>query len=163
MLAEADESDWTVWDVRPAGRVWDYRPTSVPAAFQAVADVEAEPDARDAYTALLDALGHNHSGTPYPAMVPGVRLLVDLVPLVQGWQLATVLEVLTDCFLWTRSEGEFTAADGRKFHLGDDTAAMVRSLRPMLEQLCQRQDDEVPQRAAVGLLQALDDERESHG
>lgn len=155
VLAEVRATDWTLWDVPLAGRLWDYQPQSVPAAFQALTSVADESAARTAYTALLNALGHNHSGTPYPAMVPGARLLADLAPLVGGWQLFAVVEVLHDCFLWTRGEADFITADGRKLNLADDTAAAVTSLRPVLEQLAVNEDEPV-QRAAKSLLSTLD-------
>lgn len=157
VLAEARATDWALWDVRPADRLWAYRPESVPAAFDGIVAVEDEAGSQTAYHRLMDALGHDHSGTPYPAMVAGVRLLAELVPLLHGWQLATVVDVLTDCWGWTRGDGAFVARDGRAYHLGDDTAQAVRSVRPTLERRLRRDDDDEPARPALAeLLDLLD-------
>lgn len=156
VLAEARATDWALWDVRPADRLWAYRPESVPAAFDGIAAVQDEPGSHAAYHRLMDALGHDHSGTPYPAMVPGARLLAELVPLLRGWQLATAVEVLTDCLGWTRGDGDFVTRDGRRHDLGDDVAAAVRSVRPALERLVRRDDDEPARPALTELLDALD-------
>lgn len=155
VLTEARTLDWSVWEVPASDRLWTYKPEMVPAAFDAIPAVADEADAQAAYNTLLDALAHNHSVTPYPAMVPGVRLLSELVPLLAGWQLATVVEVLTECFLWTGDEGVFTAKDGRTYNLAGDTAAAVRSVRPALEQLAQRRDAEPARRGVADLLRAL--------
>lgn len=155
VLAEARATDWALWDVRPADRLWDYRPESVPAAFDAIAAVVDEPGSQAAYHRLMDALGHDHSGTPNPAMVPGVRLLAELVPLLHGWQLAAVIDVLTDCLAWTRGDGEFVAHDGRTYNLSDDTAQAVQLVRPTLEQLVRRNDDQPARPALSELLDLL--------
>ncbi|MCC2321245.1 hypothetical protein [Cellulomonas xiejunii] len=122
ILAEAEAIDWALWDVQPQDRLWDYRASSVPAAFACIAGVRSKSDADDAYNRIMDALGHNHSGTPYPAMVAGARLLAELVPLLRGWQSATVVNVLTDCYLWTRGEAEVVTKDGRTYDPGAETA-----------------------------------------
>ena len=158
VLAEARATDWALWDVRPANRLWAYRPESVPAAFDGIAAVRDEAGAQAANNRLMNALGHDHSGTPYPAMVPGARLLAELVPLLHGWQLATVLEALTYCFGWTHGDGEFVANDGRTYNLGDDTAQAVRSVRPTLVQLVRRDDAEQARPSAIELLEALDED-----
>lgn len=41
VLAAAQDTDWSVWDVRPDGRLWDYRPEAVPRAFEALTRTEA--------------------------------------------------------------------------------------------------------------------------
>ncbi len=157
VLAEVYESDWSLWDVPRSDRLWDYRPETVPSAFAAIMQIETEDVAHEAYNGLLNALGHNHSGTPYPAMVDGTKFLADLVPLLDGWRLAAVLDVLTDCFLWTRGEGTFTARDGREYDLGNDTAAHVEALRPVLHHVA-TDDPDRPERApAAELLEVLDE------
>ena len=119
--------------------------------------MRSKSDADDAYNRIMDALGHNHSGTPYPAMVAGARLLAELVPLLRGWQSATVVNVLTDCYLWTRGEAEVVTKDGRTYDPGAETARAVRSVRSALETLL-REDDEPARLAAAELLEVLDDE-----
>lgn len=111
----------------------------------------------DAYNGLMDALGHNHSGTPYPAMIPGARLLAELAPLLAGWPLTVALEALTDCFLWTRDGEPDFVAGGRTHNLATDIAATVLALRPELERLREQAGDTAFARAAAGLLDALAD------
>ena len=161
-MIEARTTDWSVWDVPATGRLWAYKPESVPSAFDAIPAVIDEVDARAAYNSLLDALGHNHSGTPYPAMVPGVRLLTELVPLLGGLQLAAVVETLTECFLWTREEGGFTTKGGRTYNLAEDTAAALRSVRPTLERVA-REPGHAARRGATNLLRALSEDGHERG
>lgn len=129
----------------------------MPAAFARIAAVQSKSDADHAYYLIMDALGHNHSGTPYPAMVAGARLLAELVPLVHGWQSETVVSALTDCYLWTQGEAEIITKDGRTYDPGAETARDVRSVRPTLENLL-REDDEPARLAAAGLLEVLDED-----
>lgn len=154
ILAEAEAIDWALWDVQPPDRLWDYQPASVPAALASVTGVRSKSDADRAYNRIMDALGHNHSATPYPAMVAGARLLAELVPLVRGWQAVTVVDVLTDCYLWTQGEAEIVTKDGRTYDPGAETAQAVRSVLPALEAL--REDDEPSRLAAAELLEVLD-------
>lgn len=160
VLDEARTIDWSIRDTPLDGySIWEYRPASVPAAFQRITSVNSKQDADRAYGALLNALGHDHSGTPYPAMGVGARLLAELVPLVSGWPLAAVVETLTECYLWTRGTGSVTAADGRTYDLAEETADAVRSALPALEVVARGVEGEPGQAGATDLLRALQEDK----
>ncbi|MCC2322278.1 hypothetical protein [Cellulomonas xiejunii] len=67
-----------------------------------------------------------------------------------------MVEVLTDCLLWTRGQGEFVTDDGTTHHLGDDTLEAIDSVRPTLELLVQS-GDEPALPALADLIAALHD------
>ncbi len=160
-LSQVRAVDWALWDVPTPDRRHGYRPDQVPPAFKALASAGTAEASGAAYNRLMDALGHNHSGTPYPAMVPGVRLLAEFVPTLTGWSLSAALSVLTDCYLWTREEPEFRTADGRVHNPEKEIARHVRALLPLVRSFACGEDPAVG-RASEELIGALLDHAGGH-
>lgn len=102
---------------------------------------------------FLDAVGHDHSGTPYAAMGPAALLLARLVPHL-GAGAAAGMEALTDCVSWTLDEPTFTGPDGAECDLAGETAKAARALAPLADSW-RSAHDEARRRAATGLLEVL--------
>ncbi len=136
-------------------RLFDYNADRVVPAFESLARAASTGEAQNAYNELLDAIGHNHSGTPYAAMAPAVRLLAQLVPLLDAGGPAG-MEVVTDCLLWSAGVPVFIGPNGSEHNLGIEILADANALRALAERWKEDPDDR-RQRAATGLLEALAD------
>jgi hypothetical protein len=124
---------WATWAIPLPNRLLAYRPDSVGPAFERLARAHTHNEGRAAYNVLLDAVGHNHSGTPYAAMSPAAPLLARLVPLLAAGSPAG-MEALTDCALWSRGEPPFDGPDGQTHHLGQETRAALQTLEALAHQ-----------------------------
>jgi len=88
-------------------------PAVVTSAVRQLRLVRSEQEGWDAYNAVLDAIGHNHSGWLYDAAGPAAAILVAVTHATQGWARRTALEILIDCLAWVRPEQRFIDIDGR--------------------------------------------------
>ncbi|WP_116953218.1 hypothetical protein [Jiangella endophytica] len=146
---------WPAWAVPAVDRPWAYDPGGVVPAFEALVAVTDETSAVRAYHQLLGALAHNHSGSPYPAIVPGVRGLAASVPQMRGWSLATALDVLTDSWLFTIDDTACRTADGQVHDL-TEVQGLVSSIAPLVRQIAERRESPELGRA-LELLRVIDD------
>jgi hypothetical protein len=155
LLREVRESDWAAWSIPYPGRLFDYEPERVPTAFESLVSADGDEERRRAYNRMLDAVGHNHSGTPYAAMVPATRLLARLIPLLDK-SAPVALEALVDCVRWSQGEPPFVGPDGRTHEPGPETLRNALALRALIEEWS-RDDD--PRRCgpARDLLKLADD------
>ena len=148
-------TDWTQWDVPWADYLWAYEPTSVVPAFEALAAVRTKDDARQAYHRFLNAVAHDHSGTPYPAIVEGVRHLVALIPHLESWATETAVSALVECYLFTADEVAARSVDGMSHDL-TEVHRLAVTIRPLLNRLAA--DHDHPARAAAtDLLNTIED------
>lgn len=87
VLAQVRGTDWQAWAIPLPDRLFAYDPGSVVPAFEALVLASSPEYAFDAYNGMLDAIAHNHSGTPYAAMAPAAELLAarKLGPLARHW------------------------------------------------------------------------------
>ncbi|KQR16831.1 hypothetical protein [Cellulomonas sp. Leaf334] len=155
VLTEVRRADWQAWAMPLPHRRSAYDSSRVVPAFEAFAKASTPRQADDAYNLFLDAVGHNHSGTPHAAMAPGARLLARLVPHL-GAGGAAGMEALTDCVSWTFDEPAFTGPDGAECDLAGATAQAARALAPLANSWM-RSGDVSRRRAAAGLLDVLAD------
>ena len=93
LLYEVDRTAWEDID----GPEW-YRPTEVPTAFRQVISVTDESSLWDAYNAMLFAVGNNHCGTYYPAVLFALPFIVELAsdpprPIVQECCLEIIIDL----------------------------------------------------------------------
>jgi hypothetical protein len=135
VMDEVRAMDWSSWEIQIPGRISAYDPESVVPAFEAIVAVADQAASKRAYDVMLDAIAHNHSGTPYPAMIPATAFLVRMGPSVEPWALTTIVDVLTDCMLWSQDEPEFTGPDHRTYLMGVEIARSCLDLRPLIEPL----------------------------
>ncbi len=105
-------ADWAQWDVPWVDYLWAYEPMRVVPAFESLAAVTTEAEGRRARDCFLNAVAHNHSGTPYPAIVDGVRHLVALIPLLDDWGAEAAVTALVDCYLFTGNDVDVRTIDG---------------------------------------------------
>lgn len=73
---------------------------SVLDALRRIDQAQDSAAAEAAYHFTLDAVGHNHSGWLYPAVVPAAPFLLRLATGARTWGRLTALEVLTDVLNW---------------------------------------------------------------
>ncbi len=152
-MARVHSTDWQAWAIPLRGRVSTYDAALVVPAFEAFVTASSPDQAHDAYNAFLDAVGHNHSGTPFAAMAPGARLLAQLVPHLEAGGPAG-MEALTDCVWWSSDEPRFTGPDGVECDLAHETTEAARALSALARSwLCS--GDEEHRRAAASLLEVL--------
>jgi hypothetical protein len=139
--------DWTAHGADPA---------VVTSAVRQLRRVRSEQEGQDAYNAVLDAVGHNHSGWLYDATGPAAAILVAVVRATRGWARRTALEILIDCLAWVRPEQRFIDADGRTRGVKAALRAAVTSLGAELHMIAADSDTTVPvAKSANDLLHAL--------
>lgn len=153
VLARVRDTDWQAWAIPLPARVFTYDAARVVPAFEAFVAASSPEQAEDAYNAFLDAVGHNHSGTPFAAMAPGARLLAQLIPHLDVGGPAG-MEALTDCVCWSSDEPTFTGPDGVECDLADATAEAARELAALARNWLSS-GDEAHRRAAASLLEVL--------
>jgi len=154
LLEEVRGIDWSVWSISLPNRLFVYEPDRVLPAFHSLAEARTEREASDAYSALLSAIGHNHSGTPYTVMSAATPLLARLVPLLTV-SAAAGMDAVTDCALWSAGEPPFTGPDGQVHDLGQDTRRALQSLEPLARRWLEQASGARQTEAAAGLLEAL--------
>ncbi len=154
LLSDVRLIDWAGWAIPLPNRLFAYEPDSVIPAFERLASARTPDEGQHAYNALLDAVGHNHSGTPYTAMSPAAPLLARLVPLLT-YSGPAAMDALTDCALWSRGEPAFLGPDGHTHHLEQETRAALRTLEDLARLWAESGIDEARRGAGRGLLEAL--------
>lgn len=155
MLDAIRATDWTRWDVPWADYLWAYEPASVAPAFEALAAVRTKDEARQAYHRFLNAVAHDHSGTPYPAIVEGVRHLVALIPHLEPWATEAAVSALVECYLFTADEVAAQTVDGVSHDL-TEVHRVAASILPLLSRLAADQGQPA-QAAATDLLNTIED------
>ena len=153
VLDEVRRTDWRAWAIPLPDRLFDYSPESVIPAFESLAQASSPKEAQAAYNEMLDAIGHNHSGTPYAAMAPATPLIAALVPHL-GAGASAGMDVIADCVCWTSREARFFGPDNREHDLAVETLAAARSLDSLAQRWLEDHDDR-RRRAAAGLLEVL--------
>ena len=98
-------------------------------------------EARAAYDDMLDAIGHNHSGTLYAGAGPAAVALADFARAAAGWPRWAAIEVLTECVLWSSGDQP-----------NREEAAAIRAAAASLHDLDTSDDGDVPTRRALGEL-----------
>lgn len=83
------------------------------AALQALEAVETEEQAQDAYNRLLYAVGNNHAGTYYPALLQVLPFLRELLDHPRARVRETVLDILIDVAFSFEPEPEFAEVGGQ--------------------------------------------------
>ena len=123
--------------------------------------VESMQDAMRAYSEVLDAVGHNHSGWLYDAAGPAAPILVAIVRDFEGWTRWAALEVLIDSLAWVRPEQQFVDADGYRGSVSDALRETVAGLGADLQAMASDLDLGSPvSKSAAHLLQALRESEE---
>ena len=153
VLTDVRRVDWQAWAIPRPDRLFDYDSSRVVPAFEAFAQATSPGEADLAYNLFLDAVAHNHSGTPYAAMAPAAPLLSRLVPHL-GAGAAEGMEALTCCVAWTFDGPAFTGPDGVECDLAGECAEAARALAPLANSW-RHSGDESRRRAAAGLLEVL--------
>lgn len=74
----------------------DYRPDDVPAALSSMSTAASGSEAKNAYQAVLSAIGNSHAGTWYPAAAAAVEHIIELAASNQTWVRHSAQEVLRD-------------------------------------------------------------------
>jgi hypothetical protein len=54
--------------------------------------------------------------------------------------MAIILDVLTDCMLWSHHEPDFNCPGSRTYRMGDEIARSCLALRPMVEPLSEAEE-----------------------
>lgn len=153
VLEAVRQTDWASWMIPGWGGPFEYRHDRIIPAFESLILASSAEQARAPYDEMLDALGHNHSGTAFPAMAPGTRLLARLIPHL-GVGAAPAMEVVVDAVLWTSSRPAFHGPDGLHYDLGLETFEAAVTLGALAEQW-QRGDDGDRKGAAAALMGVL--------
>lgn len=131
---------------------------AVPVAFEWILAADTRPAAEAAYAAMLDAIGHNHSGQLYEPSVPAAPLLVQVVRETEGWSRWAAIEVLIDCLSWVQDDQQFIDHQGTAVHLTHVLQTAVEDLRDGLRTMAVDQRSAVPTaQSARELLRALDE------
>lgn len=152
LLNEVRNFDWAAWAIEVPDRRSSYDPKHVPAAF----DQLALSLGREGYRTFLNAIGHDHSGGPYPSMVPGSAFLARLVPLLPMPQAAAAMDAMADVVGWTWNEAHFIDPDGSLCAFG----LRVRQEAQRLLRLARKwifEGDDAQRFAAVELMEILAD------
>ncbi len=90
----ATEVDWSAYTMPPSTD--DYRPEDVPLAFRQLLSSTTQLQAESAYSAVLESIAHNHSGSLYPAAAPAAGLLTRIAVETTGLSRQTALQLLAD-------------------------------------------------------------------
>jgi len=125
--------DWAAWSMPPATE-W-YLPARVPAAFQQLLSVTSEPESLQAYSSVMDAVAHNHSGWVYAAAVPAAPLLARVAQERDGRARRTALEILADLLCFTVAGQQFTGPAGETVSTRDAIRRVALELLPVLRNL----------------------------
>jgi len=99
-------------------------------AFELLVTAVSPAERQRAYRAMLSAIGHHHSGTPYTAVSPAAPLLAALTLCLDGAAPAA-MEIVVDCLGWSAGEPVFRGPDGADHDLAADIADAVRPLVPL--------------------------------
>ncbi|MEJ3750982.1 hypothetical protein WEI85_48155 [Actinomycetes bacterium KLBMP 9797] len=139
--------DWTTHGADPA---------AVMSAVRQLRLARSKQQGQDAYNAVLDAIGHNHSGWLYDAAGPAAAILVEVARSSQGWPCWAALEILIDCVAWVRPEQRLIDADGRTRSVKTALRDAISGLEPELHTMAADPDTTVPVgKSATDLLEAL--------
>jgi hypothetical protein len=144
----------TNWSLFPGPKY--YRPDDVEPALAGLAAVSSEHTAREAYNTVLFAIGNNHAGTLYPAVVGAVPRILTLATKGQGWVRRAAMNILVDVLTFEIEPGfeRFTMEDDVR----TDTKLALRRLLRAEEQffLSVIADVEAPEPFRIDALDLLD-------
>lgn len=134
---EAGEIAWERFDGPE-----EYRPSSVLPALEAMASARTGNEAQAAYHAVLFAVGNNHGGTFYPAVVAALPLVLEMTRSGRPWTRFAAVEVAIECVTSFEPEPGFERTvlpDGR---MCDVDAAVTRICGEALPRLQHQLDEE---------------------
>src|SRR5262249_51781037 len=116
----------------------------VPEALRSLYSANDLNAASDAAGKLTWAIGNDHSGSYYPALLGVLPFLEDLLRNGTTWSRTVVLGFLSDMLITFRPEPgyeEFTDSSGCCVNVEAEFKAWMRALRPLLSHLAQPQYD----------------------
>ena len=145
--------DWAAWSMPPATE-W-YVPERVPAAFGELLSVTSEPESLRGYSAMMDAVAHNHSGWVYAAAVPAAALLARAAREYDGQVRQTALEILADLLCFGAAGQQFTGPAGEIVSAWDAIRRAAVELLPVLRNV-QAEGETPGARSARSLIEAID-------
>ena len=155
-----DAVDWAAYSMPPS--VEDYEPERVPRAFDRILSASNEEQGRDAYDAMLSAVGNNHAGWLYPAALPAAKLIIRIARECGGFVRWSALEVLIEflSFGWD-PKWIVDPSDGKQVHLRPAVVAMVQDMRAELELMAVGENGVAPTPYSAGELVSLLDEEDA--
>ncbi|GAA4625802.1 hypothetical protein GCM10023113_20300 [Cellulomonas oligotrophica] len=130
VMDDVRRTDWAAWAICLPDQVVDVDPARVVPAVEALVDAPSSEAAERAYHLVLDAVGHDHSGTPTLAMVPAAHLLARLVPHLDV-SASAAMGVVVECAAWCADVPAVVGPDGSVCDVAAETVAAARSLTPL--------------------------------
>ena len=152
MLERIVEVPWDSYPRPPYEKV-----CRIPEALRSVYSANDLNSSRKAAAALTWAIGNDHSGTYYPALLGVLPFVEDLLRNGSIWSRAAVLGFLCDMlFTFAPESGyeEFTDSSGRCINVETEFRAWMHDLHPLLAHLAQHRDE--PSKYARELLEEID-------
>ena len=135
MLEGLNDIDWKAV-VQPE----DNEPDALRQAILHVAHASTGEQADFAANDILYAVGNNHRGTYYPAVLTVLPFLREILEVGQTWARITVLNVLTDLagsYQPDERHATIQMASGEVVKLADALHAAVSEMRPLIHRLAE--------------------------
>lgn len=130
VMDDVRRTDWTAWAICLPDQLVDVDPARVVPAFEALVGAASSEAAERAYHLVLDAVAHDHSGTPTLAMVPAAHLLARLVPHLDV-SASAAMGVVVECAAWCADVPAVVGPEGSVCDVAAETLAAARSLTPL--------------------------------
>lgn len=109
-----------------------YEPSSVAAALELLAESSTLEEGWEAYNAVLFAIGNNHAGTYYPAVIGALPILVDMTQADRPWARFAAVQVLIECAWSFQPEPGFETSrlpGGRVCSVADEVKNQLETAR----------------------------------